>query len=644
MATSKSDDDLAVATTKQGPSKSGTMCIELALEGERLCKLGDCRAGVAFFQAAIQAGTEDLRTLSAIYSQLGNAYFYLGDYSKAMEYHKNDLTLARSMGDKLGEAKSSGNLGNALKVMGRFDEAVVCCKRHLDISRELKDKVSEARALYNLGNIFHANGKHLGRMDERDPGAYPDNVVKCLEEAVKYYEANLVIMKELDDIAAQGRAYGNLGNTNYLLGNFYKAINYHEERLKIALQFNDKSAERRANSNLGNCYIFTGEFRKAAEYYKKMLALAQELEDKAVEGQACYSLGNTYTLMGDMESAVEYHLQHYSIAKQLNDRVGEGRACWSLGNSYASLGNNEMALQYAKDHLEITKELGDMLGQTTARMNIIDLQKTMGISNYEFSVETMRMIKLVTDNVSHESSPVFRRYRVRRKSMERLNLLKLTPDKRCENINVPDRNSSSAAPVAPPPLPPHCEPEKNLETAKNEEESFFELLCRFQAERMNDQRCTLTKAKDNEPKAVLGKEGNKQTAPQQTDKKLSKKKVNNDLIDLIVDMQSRRMNEQRAELPGLITPKNARGAASNKAKKFSEFLTYKRLSTTTEQHSLIDEEDRQQRNKKTAAATIPDEDFFSLITRLQSGRMDDQRAKLKKQYDDDDDNDRVSDE
>lgn len=86
------------------------MCLELALEGERLCKSGDCRAGVAFFQAAIQAGTDDLRTLSAIYSQLGNAYFYLGDYTKAMQYHKHDLTLARSMNDKLGEAKSSGNL------------------------------------------------------------------------------------------------------------------------------------------------------------------------------------------------------------------------------------------------------------------------------------------------------------------------------------------------------------------------------------------------------------------------------------------------------------------------------------------------------------------------------------------------------
>lgn len=30
-----------------------SMCMELALEGERLCKSGDCRAGVAFFQVII---------------------------------------------------------------------------------------------------------------------------------------------------------------------------------------------------------------------------------------------------------------------------------------------------------------------------------------------------------------------------------------------------------------------------------------------------------------------------------------------------------------------------------------------------------------------------------------------------------------
>lgn len=43
------------------------------------------------------------------------------------------------------------------------------------------------------------------------------------------FRANLEIVKELGDRAAQGRTYGNLGNTQYLLGNFGKAVGCHEQ-------------------------------------------------------------------------------------------------------------------------------------------------------------------------------------------------------------------------------------------------------------------------------------------------------------------------------------------------------------------------------------------------------------------------------
>lgn len=43
------------------------------------------------------------------------------------------------------------------------------------------------------------------------------------------FRRNLSLVKELGDRAAQGRAYGNLGNTQYLLGNFSEAIGFHKE-------------------------------------------------------------------------------------------------------------------------------------------------------------------------------------------------------------------------------------------------------------------------------------------------------------------------------------------------------------------------------------------------------------------------------
>ncbi|CAH2103481.1 unnamed protein product [Euphydryas editha] len=453
----------------------GSMCLELALEGERLCKAGDCRAGVAFFQAAIQAGTDDLRTLSAIYSQLGNAYFYLGDYTKAMQYHKHDLTLARTMNDKLGEAKASGNLGNTLKVMGKFNEAIQCCKRHLEISRSLGDRLSEGRALYNLGNVYHAQGKQLGRVGQNDPGHFPQEVRDCLLQAVAYYEENLELMRSLGDRQAMGRACGNLGNTCYLLGDFTRAIRYHTERLRIAQEVGDRAAERRANSNLGNSHIFLGQFENAAEHYKRTLALAEELGDAAVEAQACYSLGNTYTLLREYRTAEEYHFRHLSAARKLQDRVGEGRACWSLGNAHAALGNHEKALYYAKEHYNISKELGDVLGMATAQMNIGDLCKVLGLP-----VDATPS-PLQSDDAAPRTP--FNALRVRRQSMEQLSLIQITPDGKKREGEDKDR-----------------EMVRGESEEGDNPEMFMELVAKCQSDRMDEQRASLDK--ENRPRKL----------------------------------------------------------------------------------------------------------------------------------------------
>ena len=79
--------------------------------------------------------------MSIIYNQMGNAYFYLQDYCKALEYHKKDLELSEQFGDESGKAKACGNIGNTLQLLGDFDEAILYSLRNLEISQKLKDHV-----------------------------------------------------------------------------------------------------------------------------------------------------------------------------------------------------------------------------------------------------------------------------------------------------------------------------------------------------------------------------------------------------------------------------------------------------------------------------------------------------------------------
>ncbi|KAM6327074.1 G-protein-signaling modulator 2 isoform 2-T3 [Podargus strigoides] len=569
-------------------------CLELALEGERLCKAGDCRAGVSFFEAAVQVGTEDLKTLSAIYSQLGNAYFYLHEYAKALEYHHHDLTLARTIGDLLGEAKASGNLGNTLKVLGNFEEAIVCCQRHLDISRDLNDKVGEARALYNLGNVYHSKGKSVASPGTHDPGELPNDVKNALQKAANYYEENLTIVTQLGDRAAQGRAFGNLGNTHYLLGNFRSAVLAHEQRLLIAKEFGDRSAERRAYSNLGNAYIFLGEFETASEYYRRTLQLARQLKDRAMEAQACYSLGNTYTLLQDYEKAIDYHLKHLVIAQELNDKIGEGRACWSLGNAYTALGNHNQAMHFAERHLEISREVGDRSGELTARLNLSDLQMVLGLS-YSTNNSMMSESHVVDHSFNGTRPRVGRRH-----SMENMELMKLTPEKKSSRETVAD-------------------------------EGFFDLLRRFQSNRMDDQRCCFQEKNRFSATSVA----TSSTPPKTMRKSFSTSAVSphtDEFLDLLASSQSRRLDDQRASfnnLPGLrLNQHNRRSVlghlmASNNRELDDDFFDI----LVKCQSSRLDDQ-RCAPPSSAKGPTVPDEDFFSLILRSQAKRMDEQRVHL----------------
>lgn len=364
--------------------------------------------------------------------------------------------------------------------------------------------------------------------------------------------------------------------------------------------------------------------------FRRTLALAMELGERAVEAQACYSLGNTYTLLRDFPTAIDYHQRHLGIAQELGDKIGEARACWSLGNAHAAIGTHEKALHYAQLHLFLAKELGDPVGETTARINIADLKKVLNVPDAQSDTESLKELqqKLMqkNQNISQASSTsgMTRQHRLRRQSMEQLDLIKLTPDsKKQQSVDLD-----------------HL-PSKNQENSKPpKEEDFFDLLTRSQSKRMDDQRCTL--------KTTGSEKGRKPLTQQNNNVKDQKK-----LLEMIADFQTERMEEQRCELlPGFKRSDKSPGppqlteasASTNKPEPdepFFDMLMRCQSSRYDEQRSELPKnsviQDSEQPNDNNNVmpvrneparnrTTLPDEDFFSLIMRVQGGRMEDQRA------------------
>ena len=409
------------------------------------------------------------------------------------------------------------------------------------------------------------------------------------------------------------------------------------------------------------------------------MKLAEELKDRVVEAQACYSLGNTYTLLRDYQSAIEYHLRHLKIAQELRDRIGEGRAYWSLGNAMTAVGDHQEALTYAHKHLEISKEIGDITGQTTAQMSISDLRKLLDSDSG----------KGPSSNTSGQSGDSFGRHK--RLSMDRMELMSLTPQQRKHSLHTVDELSvnTGANPAVQQPANQQIATSGSTDIfISKSHEDFLDLLSNFQSKRMDDQRCSLTGMENKENrKPICGQpmagrqfaqpiresstEENNESdlrpnnAPN-NDRNNAPQAMNNhigrvgqssqesqssaehfhDLMDLIAGMQGRRMDDQRATLPPI-----RRNSATNGP----ESLPQQRNQNFVQPNNrIVNHENRQDlprmrannpgnprrvtpsRQYSLGANVLPDDDFFEMLMRSQNSRLEDQRTVMPSSSGEDD--------
>ena len=296
---------------------------------------------------------------------VGDAYFYLGDFQQAIEYYTQSLSIAKDARDRKQEGRVCRNLGCAYSSLGNFKQALEYHKHHLSIAKEVGGRDSEGKAYGNLGNVYN----NLGNF----------------KQAMEYHKEALSIAEEVGDRAAEGKAYGSLGSDYNRLGNFKQAIEYHKKHVSIAKEVGDRNGEGIGYSNLGNDYDTLGNFKQAIEYHKQHLSIAKEVRNRVSEGSAYGNLGNAYSNLSNFKEAMEYHTEALSIAKEVGNRAMEGIAYSSLGSDYSGLGNSKQAIEYHNQSLRIAKEVGDRDGEGISHTNLGCAYNSLG--NFKQAIE-----------------------------------------------------------------------------------------------------------------------------------------------------------------------------------------------------------------------------------------------------------------
>ena len=262
-------------------------------------KRSDFTSAGNFFELELNEAkqTGDKHREGAAYTNLGNAYRFLGDYKKAIEFHQQSLSIAKGIGDKGTEGAVYGNLGSVYGCLGDYKKEIEFQGQSLSIAKEIGHKATEKNAYTNLGTAY----RHLGDY----------------KEATEFHQQSLSIAKEIGDKDSEGSAYTNLGIAYDYLGDYNKAIEFFQQSLSIAKEIGVKCSEGSAYHSLGIAYYHLSDYKKAIEFHQQSLSIAKEIREKALELKVHGNLGRCFQKLHDFRTAEECYESSIKVFEEM---------------------------------------------------------------------------------------------------------------------------------------------------------------------------------------------------------------------------------------------------------------------------------------------------------------------------------------
>ncbi len=241
--------------------------------GQLYIDLADYRAALAEYEAALPVADKDVfdpggggRVLGAI----GDTYWYLQDYPRALDYLERALARAREVKDETNEASALHTIGNVYVHQGRMTEALY----HYQQSLAIKERIN---AEWNVPPTLSA----IARL-------YID--LGDLAAAREYAERSMYLSLKLKDRPGVGSEHNRLGTIDEYEGRYADALAHYTQALRIAEDVGDRRWKVYALCNLAALHPQIGSSAEAEQRLAEARALAEEI---ASPGELSYAYRRT---------------------------------------------------------------------------------------------------------------------------------------------------------------------------------------------------------------------------------------------------------------------------------------------------------------------------------------------------------------
>jgi tetratricopeptide (TPR) repeat protein len=270
-------------------------------------------------------------------SYLGSCYCSLGQYEKAIAYHRQCLDISKKIEDWQGVATSLCGLGICYKSLGQYEKAISYHQKFHDISEAMSDWKGVAISLGNLGNCY-------------------DDLVQY-EKAIDLYQQYHDISEKIRFRQGVAISLGNLSNCYNCLGQYEKAIAHYQQYHDISEEIGYRRGVANSLCGLGNCYYDLGQYEKAIALYQQCHDISEKIGDRQGGAISLGNLGNCYNDLGQYQKAIAYLQQHHDISEEIGFRQGVAISLHNTGEALRKLENYSEAESKIQASLVISQKI-----------------------------------------------------------------------------------------------------------------------------------------------------------------------------------------------------------------------------------------------------------------------------------------------
>ncbi len=259
----------------------------------------------------------------------GESHRNLGNYQKALFFHKLALKVSQTNDDHFSEATTLNNIGVVYRRIDAYDEAMRYHLLALKINDSIGNKHGSAISLNSIGNITYTMGR--------------------LDEALSYFTQSLDIEINVGSKLGIAINYNNIGNVYKDRKMYETALEFYRKSFEMNNQIKSKKGIGICLNDIGSVYSLQGDNKQALDHFTKALMLFDEAGDKRYIADAAFNAGSEYFKIKNFNKAILFIDSSLSIARSINAKSQIYMCLAELSGINKSIGNFEKALAYYEE-------------------------------------------------------------------------------------------------------------------------------------------------------------------------------------------------------------------------------------------------------------------------------------------------------